>query len=221
MLDKIIGSFAPFYCLGCEQIGHILCESCVDGVLELAPSRCYRCHVATSQSAVCATCRKQTGLKHVWVVSYYEGLAKDVIELLKFERAMFAAKDVSGAMASKLPLLNEQTIVCHVPTAFSRQRVRGYDQSRLIARHLAKQLGLPCRSLLSRSNNSRQVGSSRGQRFLQAAEAFCLKNIDVNSKHILIVDDVTTTGATIETIAKLLKKAGAKSVDAIVFAQAE
>lgn len=221
MLDKIVGSFAPFYCLSCEQIGHILCEVCIDNVLEHAPSRCYRCHKVTSQSAVCTDCRHVTRLKHVWVVAYYEGLAKDIVELLKFERAMFASRDIAQAMADKLPMLSEQTIICHVPTAFSRQRVRGYDQSRLIARHLAKQLGLPCRSLLSRSNNSRQVGSSRGQRFLRAAEAFCLKNIDVNSKHILIVDDVTTTGATIETIAKLLKKAGAKSVDAIVFAQAE
>ncbi len=220
MLDKIVGSFAPFYCLSCEQIGHILCEVCIDNVLEHAPSRCYRCHKVTSQSAVCTDCRHVTRLKHVWVVAYYEGLAKDIVELLKFERAMFASRDIAQAMADKLPMLSEQTIICHVPTAFSRQRVRGYDQSKLIAKHLAKLVDLPYRSLINRTNNSRQVGSSRKQRFLQAAEAFELNKTDIKAKNILIVDDVTTTGATLEILARLFKQAGAKSVDAIVFAQA-
>lgn len=151
----------------------------------------------------------------------YEGVAKDILHNLKFERSAYLAKDIARIMAEVLPILPSGTIVCHVPTASNRIRVRGYDQSQLIAKNISKIKRLEYSNLLKRISNSRQLGATRDKRFEQAKNAFELKShSSVKGKKVLIVDDVTTSGATIEAIAKLLKKAGAKSVDAVVFAQA-
>ena len=71
-----------------------------------------------------------------------------------------------------------------------------------------------------RVGQTHQFGATRHQRLEQLERAFLVTNpTDVKNKHILLVDDVLTTGATLETLARVLKSAGAKQVDAVVFAQ--
>lgn len=148
-------------------------------------------------------------------------MVKDIIDLLKFQRASAVSVDIARCMSSILPLLPKDTIVCHVPTAHKRIRERGYDQARLIAKSLAKQKGLSYQKLCSRLSASRQLGASRDQRFMQAKKAFALhRGVRLEGAFVLIVDDVTTSGATLEAIARLFKDAGAKQIDAVVFAQA-
>lgn len=221
MFEKLIATIAPFSCLVCAKKGYVLCPDCQFTNLDTIPSRCYRCHTATSQFQVCPKCRKAVSLHHVWAASSYSGTAKTVIELLKFERAGSASVDVARCMSDILPLLPPETVVCYVPTAPKRIRIRGYDQARLIAKSLAKQKNLVFKPAVKRLSSSRQLGSSRERRFKQAEEAYVLKNVDyIKGSNVLIVDDVTTSGATIEALARLFKIAGAKQVDAVVFAQA-
>jgi ComF family protein len=113
------------------------------------------------------------------------------------------------------------TVVTHVPTATSRVRRRGYDQAELLARQLAQDLKLPYASLLIRDGQSRQVGATRQARLAQLTHAFRIPKHFPQNVSILLVDDVVTTGATIETAARILRAAGAKSVSAAVFAQKE
>ena len=221
LLDKAISLVAPFRCTKCDRIGHLLCYECRETELDFVPSRCYRCHRATRQFAVCSSCRSSVSLRHVWVVASYKGAAKDLLEQFKFERAGGAAEDLAAPMAQLLPLLPTETLVCHIPTASSRVRVRGYDQAKLLAKEISKQTRLQFASLLLRETNSRQVGAGRKKRVEQAASAYALRADDlVKNKNILLVDDVTTSGATLEAAASLLRSAGAASVDAVVFAQA-
>ena len=151
----------------------------------------------------------------------YEDVGKDILQKLKFERVSYFSKDIARIMTEILPMLPPDTIICHVPTAPKRIRVRGYDQSQLIAKKLAKNKVLQYKNLVTRASNSRQLGATREKRFEQVKNSYQIKGKEVvKGAKILIVDDVTTSGATLEHLAKLLKKAGAKSVDAIVFAQA-
>lgn len=191
-------------------------------MLTSPPSRCFRCHKSTRQSQTCQACRKATGLDHVWIAAEYDGVAKETIELLKFERAAAASKDIARCIAAALPLVSEDTIICFVPTTPKRIRVRGYDQARLIAIELAKQLNCRFKPLIKRKIDSRQVGASRSERFLQAKSAYGLNIGELSKKtsRVLIIDDVTTSGATLEAVAQLAKKARIKHVDAAVFAQA-
>ncbi len=197
-----------------------MCDWCRLEGLSTIPSRCYRCRKQTQDFAVCPECRHQTRLRHVWIVSEYGGVSKSLIHKLKFGRAQAAADVIAESMAEKLPYLPKDTLVTFAPTASGRRRLRGYDQSELIARKIASIKGLEFKTLLARSGQSRQVGAKREARKQQLAEAFRALNPEcVKGALILLVDDISTTGATLEAAAKTLKQAGAKNVNAAVFSQ--
>ncbi len=220
MIDNVLRLFAPHYCLACEAEGNVLCSSCT-GMLQGFPSVCYRCGTATKNNATCKRCRPATQLSAVWAVTEYEGYAKDVIWELKFAGSQAAAKDMSKAMVALEPHVTEQTIITHVPTSTGHIRARGYDQARLLARAIAKQTEGSYLSCLARSGQHRQVGASRKQRFEQLTDALRpVSGVDFTDTDILLVDDVLTSGATLEAAARVLKQAGARRVDAIVFARA-
>jgi predicted amidophosphoribosyltransferase len=152
---------------------------------------------------------------------------------MKFGRTSAAAESIALAMAARLQLpsplpLAESSVVrggpllvTWIPTATARVRARGYDQSRQIARSLARQIGCPIAPLLARSGQQRQVGHSRAERLAQLQAAYRpVKPWLIDGKDILLVDDVFTTGATLSAAAEQLHAAGARSVHAYVFARA-
>jgi len=159
-------------------------------------------------------------LRHVWVATEYENVAKQLIYKLKFDRAGAGSKTIAKALSECLPDLPKDTLVTYVPTANKRVRIRGYDQSKLISKELAKIRGWKHTDALRRLGSSRQVGSSRKQRLQQLEGAFLVINeARIENGRILLIDDVLTTGSSIETASKVIKKAGAKSIDAAVFTQ--
>lgn len=184
------------------------------------PSRCYRCHAITKQHSVCKSCKSSVKISHVWVATRYETAAKELLHRFKFERAKAGAISIAAAMDPCIPALPDQVLVCHIPTANSRVRFRGYDQAEEIAKELCRLRGWRRRTIFFRTGSTRQVGAGRKERFDHLEQALRLrKNADIFGKHILLLDDVTTTGATIEAGAKILKQNGAKTVDVAVFAQ--
>lgn len=195
-----------------------MCDQCALGIGPL-PSRCYLCHKITRQHAVCNVCRHKSSLSHVWVATAYEGLGKELVYKLKFGRARSVADPVGRIMSNQLPRLDKSVIVTHVPTANQRVRVRGYDQARLIAKAVADQKGWLYVPLLVRLGSKRQVGASKTERESQLRDAFAPRNKKlIKNAHVLLIDDVVTTGATIEFAGRALKDAGAKTVDVAVFA---
>lgn len=222
IIEQAIALIAPHHCIVCGRNGELLCESCENSSLLGVVSRCFRCHGLSRQSSTCKSCKSTTKIAHVWVATKYGGIVKELIYKYKFHRAKAASKVVARAIDSVLPQLPDDIIICHIPTADSRVRQRGYDQARLIAEHLAKARGWEHRKLLIRRGSSRQVGASREERFKHLEKALKIRTrVFPVGAHILLVDDITTTGATIESAAKVLKSAGAKTVDAAVFAQPE
>ena len=220
MLDRVIGILAPHICVVCGKEGSLLCAWCAPDALMTIPERCYRCSSVSEQSAVCLKCRKHSPLLCVWVAGLYQSAAKDLVYSLKFGRARAAATVISNLLNETIPALTPGTIVTYIPTASSRVRLRGYDQARLIAQAFATSRGLRVETLLRRQGQSRQVGATRKLRLQQAAKNYHTINLTVTKgADILIIDDILTTGATLESAAKVLKKAGAKQLYAAVFAQ--
>lgn len=103
----------------------------------------------------------------------------------------------------------------------SRERKRGYNQSRLLARRIAYLAGIPLGDdvLVKKSGNNRQVGLTREERRRNLDGSFTVaKKSEVIGRTVLVVDDVMTTGSTIDSVAKSLKSAGAESVIALTVA---
>ena len=220
LLERCLDIIAPHICFVCGSEGALLCGACRLEAFVSVPSRCYRCHAATQQSGVCPSCRRKSPLSHVWVATRYAGHAKELVRRFKFERARQAADIVAEALGQTLPLLPDKVLVTHIPTANSRVRVRGYDQAELIAQGLCARRGWQYTPLLLRYGSARQLGAKRSQRFAQLENAFVVRNPRLAAgSHILLIDDVLTTGATVEAATRTLKEAGAKTIDAAVFAQ--
>ena len=220
IVERLVSVVAPYSCLVCGREDSLLCAWCrLDSILP-PPEVCYRCHQLSSDSAVCPKCRSKSPLKYVWARTNYGGTAKELIHKLKFARAQAASQVIAELMSETLPYLPAGTIITHVPAATARVRLRGYDQARLLAKAIANRSSRRHFTLLARQSSARQVGANRAQRLEQLKGAFrTINQAIIRDTNILLVDDVLTTGATLEECAKTLKAAGAKTVNAVTFAR--
>lgn len=212
--EKIISIFVPHDCIGCDLEGALLCNECV---VKILPSLgCSRC---SNPSSLLCQRKRDSAVNHLFVYTRYDGLAKELIQRLKFERTPAAAGHIAG-MLSKCEV-PQGSVIVPVRTSPLRYRQRGYDQTVLISRSLAQLKNLPMCDTLMRSGSVRQLGAKRSQRLLQQQGLYWIRRPEVIvDRQVLLVDDVRTTGATLESAATALLAAGAKSVDGLVFAQA-
>ena len=218
MLEFLVSTLAPHICVVCRKEGAPICYDCIVAHCSYDTAYCYCCSNSNATHGICANCRTKNPLDRVFSGVTYGNVALKLVRGLKFERNKAMASCLASWILANFSLPTG-VVVTHVPTANSRVRLRGYDQAKLIAQCLAKQAGLPYKELLSRRSKTRQVGSNRADRFLQLNNAFgILQPRYVAHRQILIVDDVVTTGATLEQAAITLKLAGAHKVTAATFA---
>jgi len=151
----------------------------------------------------------------------YEGITRDCVHALKYANNQCLGELFSGWMADRVQQAGWQVdIVMPVPLSRQRVRQRGYNQSALIARPLALRLKVPYQpyGLMRIRNTPSQVGLSAEERRENVAGAFKAVQGMVAGKKVLLVDDVTTTGATIEACSNALLAGGAISVYCVTFA---
>lgn len=209
---------APFECVVCGTEGSLLCKKCALA-LEKVPRRCYRCRKLANGFRTCTVCRRASKLYSVRPATVYRGAAKTLVGRLKFYGARAAASEIAYLMSSEG--FSKKCVVIPVPTATSRVRQRGYDQAKLIAREFSKHTGLPYLDCLARSGQSHQVGSGRTQRIKQLKSSYRVKtSVSIQGLQVVLIDDVLTTGATLEAAAICLKNSGVKRIQACIFAQA-
>jgi ComF family protein len=221
IIENIARLFAPHVCLGCEaEEDALLCPMCARG-LSVSLSQCYRCGTATQDYLACSDCRMRAPLVRVVAHTNYQGLAKRLVRATKYSRASAGAREMGALLADYAHLFPADVVLVHAPTATSRARSRGYDHTAIIAREVARLTGFSRRVVLARHGQTRQAGATRSERQLQLRGAFRVINAEwVRGRHIVLIDDVLTTGVTLESAARSLYRAGAQQVDALVFARA-
>jgi ComF family protein len=221
VLERIISLYAPHVCLGCSLEGSLLCNDCHQGLVS-ATACCYQCQRPSRLGRLCADCRPRSGLVSLNCVANYTGLAKDVLWALKFDRAQAAADIIARSMAAVYgDVTPSDALIVPVPTAAKRVRRRGYDQAALIARSYARQAGCQYSPVLLRHGKQEQKGAGRELRRQQLTGALSLKpGKDVTGRRIILIDDVVTTGASLEAAAAVLKASGARTIAGLVFARA-
>ena len=217
----LIELIAPNACRVCQRPGAALCLECLRGRVSPRPRDCYLCYWGTSHGQVCIGCWRISPLEGTTVVSRYEGVIRDLVISLKTHNDRWAA-EVLGAMIARGILGCGRTfqLVTAVPTSPGRYRERGYNPAELIAKAVAANLELPYRPLLLRLTTLHQIGQNRAQRWQQIRGAFYVpRPSSVEAKAILVVDDILTTGATLEEVARTLRAAGAVTVWAAAVAR--
>ncbi len=204
------------------------------------PPRCVLCGaVIRSADKVCQACAQEiehihakkciyvpgAGQTILCTVPYvYDGKVRESIIRFKFYGQTGSADFFGGQIAGELlENASEFDFITAVPISVPRRRLRGYNQSELIARAASKRLGLPYReSLVKTTDNKEQHKLSEKERRKNVCGAYRLVSKDeIYGKHILLVDDIVTTGATLCECAEVLFQGGAKSVSCAAIAEVE
>ena len=207
---------APHYCCSCGHIGAILCESCKYDITSEPHEACILCNkLAKATESLCNTCK--ASFNRAWVVSSRTGALKELINVYKFERTKQAHVHLASLLDATLPVLPSDIEIVPIPTITKHTRARGYDHMQLITQELASKRGLFHSMPLKRATTTVQQGANRRKRQEQAQAAFKACGV-LSGKRYLLVDDICTTGFTLEYAARTLREAGASEVWVAVIA---
>ena len=217
-------SFFPRRCVGCGRVGDFLCLECLRKLPRLVPPFCPRCGRPQASSIVCPSCwQRPTEIDGIRSLFRFDEVVRKSIHELKYRNLKAISPCLAELLADYLkenPLPGEALV--SVPLHPRRLRERGYNQSSLLARELAKRIDLPViEDCLIRIKQAQpQVRAiDVEERRSNVADAFVCRDERVKGKEIILIDDVCTSGATLESCAAVLKDRGATSVWGLTLAR--
>ena len=157
------------------------------------------------------------GLDDLIVSSTYSGLMRRLIIDFKFKGKLSYKEIISEIMLEKILEKNlKDEVITFVPMHRKKERERGYNQSEILAREIAKSLDLKCEEVFEKVLDTKyQVGLEKLEREDNIKGAFRVKTFP---QEIIVIDDVITTGSTIKELTKIAKDAGIKKVTALIAA---
>lgn len=213
--------------LGATERG--VCHACRRGLKAIAPPVCRRCSRPLAPylpAHVCKACRRTpSAISETHCAIIYEGPARTLLQKMKFASRPHLATAFEQALARAAARLHACAADCIVPVPQDLARTvrRSFQPSLLLAKALARRLGLPVHpfALRRRLGSRAQSSLTRNRRPANALAAFRkgLAASQVKAKTVLLVDDIRTSGATLEACAALLKAAGARRVVAFALAR--
>lgn len=226
-LEKIFNLIFPPSCLGCGKDclpGEVVCPDCFSGI-------------EVNKSLFCGLCRTRLpeGKKicHrdfpyiLGAAANYEGVAKELIRVLKFRFVKKAAEPLADLLCRyfvRFDFLENNWLVVPVPLSCQREKERGFNQAELIAKIFAKKFNFPVsNNVLKREKHSRpqsEISDFKERKINVKGVFFVADEETMKAKNILLIDDVTTSGATFFEAAEALKKSGARKIIALAVARA-
>ena len=216
----------PVACLGCGRQGQIICPACVPTLIPLEPPFCEIC-ADPGVAGLCRACRSRrnsssnylSGIRAPFLMG---GLVQEAIHCFKYRNYRVAAPCLGGLMAGYLAENSlPGDVLVPVPLHSRRLRERGYNQAELLAREVSKITGIKVdTTCLDRVRNTApQAQAADGSlRRANTAGAF-LCRADLSGTACILVDDVCTTGSTLNSCAEALVAAGASDVWALTLAR--
>ena len=227
MFNNLLNILFPESCPMCDKPSSEhktapFCSECWQTIVPYKGPGCRICSkpLASDASTVCGECMKdEPAFSSVMIFGLYRGALRKAINLLKYHNV----KRLSKPLADILLNINTPAIdgILPVPLHRKRLRHREFNQSALLARYVAHNLGVPLiiDCLIKMTDTLPQVGLTSKERKENISNAFGIQdNTLVKGKNIMLIDDVITTGATVRECSKILKKAGAHDIHVVALA---
>lgn len=222
----ILDLLFPIECIGCGKDDVWLCGECLGGIKLLAEQYCPVCKTRLTNGSVCEKCLSQSFLDGAIVSVFYDNeLIDKAIHYLKYKGIKGLAKPLGMLLAKALnraDFWQTDWILVSVPLHKKRERFRGFNQAELITDEVAKILKLEVyeNNLYRSKHTHSQMKLKREERLNNVVGAFGVKDSEFfRGKKVILIDDVMTSGATLQECAKELKSAGAALVWAAVVAR--
>lgn len=218
----------PVFCVSCEQEGVWLCQECFAAVQIVLQSCCPVCHTQTEYGRVCENCAGVSALdSHLALMPYVEeGTIGKLIHILKYQYAEDVMRVVRQIITTSITqhrfLFEKGDIIIPVPLHKKRYAERGFNQAAYIGRELSQLLDIPIEehALLRHRYTPHQARLDREARLENVQDAFLVQQPShVAGKSIVLVDDVFTTGSTMQSCAVALRQAGAREVHGVSVAR--
>jgi len=234
LFQAAVSLLYPATCTICGKsvrAGEYLCNNCEAKIIRIVPPFCETCSEPFEGSITniftCANCAHRTIYFDAAVAAYRgRGIVREIIHEFKYAHQIHLRHLVACWLRAALD--DERLRDCHfniivpVPLHPARQRERGFNQASLLAELLSAQTAIRSKPVLERIRyTTTQTALDRSERMENLHNAFRLrKNADVRGLRVLLIDDVLTTGSTLNECARVLKRAGAMSVHAATAARA-
>ncbi len=233
--SEIMDVLFPHHCIGCNVLGTPFCDTCIASV-PLRDLGCLACGARNQTGVFCANCKRHANFltRTVWAASYETKIINAAITQLKYQGNR-ALADALGVCIVTLLQKRVQEHAVHIPANAAllsiplhprRRRERGFNQSELIAAAIAQKFPLPLlpQNVLARTRYTQAQAKVRGReaRLKNMKGAFQVPQNAISlvkEKTVLLVDDIATTGSTLNEAARALKEAGASQVWGIVAAK--
>ena len=221
---KILDIIYPPFCCGCGSVGSEICQDCFALIHVINRTNlCIICGDQTDNLPYCTNCsEKHPEFNELRSWGEYANVLKEAIHRLKYDRGFGVINYFIQPMCD---LIRDWNIlfdfITPVPLSSSREKQRGYNQSALMAKPISVNLSKPYfpKAIKRIRNTVSQINLNAIQRKNNLKNAFFADHEICRNKSILLLDDITTTGTTINECAKALKQAGAKSVYCITLAR--
>lgn len=226
--EEILGALYPPRCAACALVGcDGWCEQCADSIPYITPPVCARCGTPVDAEGFCLSCSAHPLVPEaVRAVTRYDGVVRTAIHRFKYGKHPSLAPALARLLLEgwQTPLterLHTADVVLPVPIHRERERERGFNQSALLAELFCQKTGLPMlHDVLERTvYRQPQVGLDAVQRQQNVQNAFQVRQpAALTGRSILLIDDVWTTGSTLNEAARTLLAAGAARVFAYTVA---
>ena len=213
----------PRWCLGCGREGSLICPACRRRLPELKSPICPRCGTPQPGGILCPACvshqHKIDGIRSPF---RFEAVIRQAIHQLKYKNLRSIAEPLARLLSDYLtayPVPGE--VLVPVPLHRKRLRERGYNQSELLSKELGKlvKLSVMADCIIRQRHTPPQIrAASASERRSNVADAFTCRN-NLRNKKIILIDDVATSGATLDACAAALKDVGASSVWGLTLAR--
>jgi ComF family protein len=223
LLAWLLDLIFPPRCASCDEPGAYLCAACLARIDWISPPLCPHCGEPTPAGAPCPRARRHLPLLDgLRSAAWHTGPLRVAVHRYKYRGQRVLAGPLAGillrAWRREPPPAD---LLVPVPLHAQRLRERGFNQSALLARHVSHEIGIPmdAHALRRVRHTAPQVELSGPERLANVEGAFVYAGASLSGRAVCLVDDICTTGATLQACASVLREAGARSVWAFTLAR--